>query len=49
MKRQEIRSLTGLRFYYAAAFVLWTHIVTAFLIAAGYQFWGSLRQPGISE
>jgi hypothetical protein len=42
----RIQSLTGLRFYYAAAFVLWAHTVTAFLIPAGVPILGSAPAVG---
>jgi peptidoglycan/LPS O-acetylase OafA/YrhL len=45
MQRQEIQSLTGLRFY-AAALVLWAHTVTAFLIPAGVPILGSTPAAG---
>jgi peptidoglycan/LPS O-acetylase OafA/YrhL len=45
MQRQEIQSLTGLRFY-AAALVLWAHTVTAFLIPAGVPILGSTPSAG---
>jgi peptidoglycan/LPS O-acetylase OafA/YrhL len=45
MQRQEIQSLTGLRFY-AAALVLWAHTVTAFLIPAGVPILGTTPAAG---